>query len=397
MLLKKNRKRAVVVLGFLFCFLFQLTVAFAAPSSDMSLEEAIKQQEILTAKLVTLKQQEKEMRQAKETEKQEKLAADVARLQQQIEEINKMISAADQQSVMAALQSVKEEQQRQQRAQEDIRTSLDSLQSQQQSVMSMLESMRNTQSFQSFQQPSYANNNGGASFSGNTQDAASAQRDAEMQFSYSPGGLYKIYCKPGYLTDIRFREGEKITFVGGGNTAQWVMDTSNTGSGSSSVPHLYVKPARADVATNIIVNTTNHSYQILLNTADWYNPIVSWAYSSEVQLMQKINAERDNAFFAEKNVGRGQPENLNFDYKVKTNKQDWAPTAVFDDGQKTYIKMPNSVRQGDAPVLFVKERGKKELSLVNYRVKDNYYVIDRLFDQAELRVSEKDSVQIKRN
>ena len=44
-----------------------------------------------------------------------------------------------------------------------------------------------------------------------------------MVFSYGPEQVYKIYCKIGYLTDIKFKDNEKITYVGGGDTAQWLF------------------------------------------------------------------------------------------------------------------------------------------------------------------------------
>ena len=53
---------------------------------------------------------------------------------------------------------------------------------------------------------------------------------------------------------------------------------------------------------------------------------------------------------------------------------------------------------GRLPVLFGRERGKKMLSMLNYSVKDNTYIVDRVCDEAELRVSENegDKIRIKR-
>jgi type IV secretion system protein VirB9 len=64
---------------------------------------------------------------------------------------------------------------------------------------------------------------------------------------------------------------------------------------------------------------------------------------------------------------------------------------VFDDGQKTYIEMSLSVKSSEAPALFVME-GSDPL-LVNYRVKGDFYIVDRLFDRAQLRIG-KQSVDI---
>ena len=53
-----------------------------------------------------------------------------------------------------------------------------------------------------------------------------------------------------------------------------------------------------------------------------------------------------------------------------------------------FIEFPPSLPQGEAPPLFVRgDKGGAEL--VNYRLKGRYYVVDRLFSAAELRLGEK--------
>ena len=56
---------------------------------------------------------------------------------------------------------------------------------------------------------------------------------------------------------------------------------------------------------------------------------------------------------------------------------------VFDDGAKTYIQMPAEREHREAPVLLVMGKdGKGEMT--NYRVKDQTYIVDRLFDRPNL-------------
>jgi type IV secretion system protein VirB9 len=75
--------------------------------------------------------------------------------------------------------------------------------------------------------------------------------------------------------------------------------------------------------------------------------------------------------------------NLCFDYAVKGGDENLRPVRVFDDGAKTYIQMPLGVQNRQAPALVILgQDGKGEL--VNYRVKDQLYVVDRLFDHAQL-------------
>jgi type IV secretion system protein VirB9 len=62
----------------------------------------------------------------------------------------------------------------------------------------------------------------------------------------------------------------------------------------------------------------------------------------------------------------------------------WRPQRVFDDGRRTYIEFPLDIATSEAPPLFLRDGA--DVALVNYRVIGNRYVIDRLFDVAELRL-----------
>jgi type IV secretion system protein VirB9 len=79
---------------------------------------------------------------------------------------------------------------------------------------------------------------------------------------------------------------------------------------------------------------------------------------------------------------------LHFVYKLESKDPPrWMPLQVFDDGQKTYIQLPPTLATTEAPALFIKSR-EGTTQLVNYRQKANWYIVDRLFDEAELRVGE---------
>ncbi len=223
-----------------------------------------------------------------------------------------------------------------------------------------------------------------------TQDSINSQGNSTMVFRYAPNQMYKIYCRAGYLTDMAFKKGEQITFVGGGDSSAWtISDTVVDG-----VPHIYIKPLVDSNTTNLIVNTTKHSYHILLNTSvDWYNPMVRWSYENERNTENMIQRDRDNK------ISMGTVETpvdaLNFNYSVSGNGAD-SIARIFDDGKKTWIQFKG--RPNDTlPPLFVRRRGNKALQMVTYRIKDSYYMVDMVFDLAELHISEGDIIKIKRN
>lgn len=369
----KDFKKILITLTLVMTILVPTT--FANASDDLEL--AIKKQEMLIAELTAKKEQE-----AKETKIQE--------LEKKVEDYNKL--KEEQNSFKSTLEQIQNQLQTfmENNKNSELDETLKELKQKQSDLSYEFQNINNNQ-LKNVYQPAITAPINNLS---NTQDAINSQRDAENVFAYYTGGIYKIYCKVGFLTDIKFKQGEEITFVGGGDTAKWVIDNSTTGVGEKAISHIYIKPIMPNISTNLIVNTTNHTYQIIVNSSDFYNPIVSWSYSSEEQLSLKINKEKDNLLFTEKNLNLSNPDSLNFNYKIKGKDYIWKPEMVFDDGLKTYIKMPESVKQGNAPVLFVKEKGSKNLSIVNYRVKNNFYIVDRLFKNAEMRVSEKETIKI---
>jgi type IV secretion system protein VirB9 len=76
--------------------------------------------------------------------------------------------------------------------------------------------------------------------------------------------------------------------------------------------------------------------------------------------------------------------NLNFRYTIEGDAAPWRPTRAFDDGRKVYIEFPRGIAQGEMPPLFVIGAA-GDSQLVNYRVRGNHMIVDRLFAAAELR------------
>src|SRR5262249_11720728 len=75
------------------------------------------------------------------------------------------------------------------------------------------------------------------------------------------------------------------------------------------------------------------------------------------------------------------------DHYVISGTADWKPVTVYSKRGKTYIEMPASVRHKEAPVLFEETRKgwfHHEKILVNYRVKDRWYVVDKVIDKGTL-------------
>jgi type IV secretion system protein VirB9 len=76
------------------------------------------------------------------------------------------------------------------------------------------------------------------------------------------------------------------------------------------------------------------------------------------------------------------PGQLNFSYKIDGANVPFRPVRAFDDGSHVYIQMAPGMKTSDAPALLIAAGGGTQM--VNYRVEGNYYVVDRLFNQAIL-------------
>ena len=110
---------------------------------------------------------------------------------------------------------------------------------------------------------------------------------------------------------------------------------------------------------------------------------LSWNYPEEALLaIRRAQAAAEAAAPVASGLSL---EKLDFGYQISGDRPAWRPLRAFDDGQRTYIEFPASLAVGEAPPLFLID-DKRTASLVNYRVQGRYYIVDRLFSAAELRL-----------
>ncbi|WP_187435287.1 P-type conjugative transfer protein TrbG [Bradyrhizobium cytisi] len=204
--------------------------------------------------------------------------------------------------------------------------------------------------------------------------------NAAQIYTYSPGALYQIYAAPGQVTDIALEEGEQLTGSGpiaAGDTVRWVVGDTESGSGDARRVHILVKPTRASIETNLVVNTDRRTYLIELRSRERpYMPSVAWYYPETVRQRSRSAALKPVLPDPEQRIAR---------YAIEGDSPPWRPLVAYDDGRKVYVEFPAGIVQGEMPPLFViGSEGKTEL--VNYRAYGNVLIVDRLFAAAELRL-----------
>jgi type IV secretion system protein VirB9 len=226
--------------------------------------------------------------------------------------------------------------------------------------------------------------------------------NAVQVYPFSDGAIYRVLTAPGEVTDIALQPGEVLGAVAAGDTVRWVIgDTTSGGSGSgpgeTKRTHVLVKPFSAGLATNIIITTDQRTYHLALaSVARSAMVALSWTYPRD-QLIA-LKAAEDHARVVQPVATGLSIDQLQFDYVISGDRPAWRPLRAFDDGRQTFIEFPASLGTGEAPPLFLVD-GKGTVSLVNYRLQGRYYVVDRLFDTAELRLGLKhqDIVRITRS
>ena len=220
--------------------------------------------------------------------------------------------------------------------------------------------------------------------------------NAIQVYPYQEGQVYRLYAAPEQVSDIALQAGEALVSVASGDTVRWIVGDTTSGSGANRRTHILVKPSAPGLNTNLVISTDRRVYHLALKSTDRIAmAALSWNYpQDELMAIERTASDTEAA----RPVAEGLAlDRLNFDYRISGDDPDWRPLRAFDDGRQTFIAFPSSISVSEAPPLFV-TGANGAAQLVNYRMRGNYYVVDRLFDAAELRLGEKkqDVVRITR-
>lgn len=206
-------------------------------------------------------------------------------------------------------------------------------------------------------------------------------------YPFTQGALYQVYTAVGQITDIALQPGETLVGSGpvaAGDTVRWIIGDTESGTGTTKQIHILVKPTRAELMTNLVINTNMRTYHMeLRSTEKTYMASVSWQYPQDQLIaLRRQNTEAQAAQPVASGVDLSR---VNFRYEVTGDRAPWRPLRAFDDGKQVFIEFPRGIGQGEMPPLFVVGPEGDTSELVNYRVRGNYMIIDRLFAAAELR------------
>lgn len=223
------------------------------------------------------------------------------------------------------------------------------------------------------------------------ENSPTSGKDGRVLYAYG-AGLPVVVCAPLRVCTIELQPREKITSEPQiGDSVRWNVSPATYGQGEDTTSVIVLKPQEPGLDTNLLITTDRRAYYLrLISKPQDYVARVAFSYPEDEnneKWRQHLLAQRAQAL-QEKSDARSTPtvitaDKLNFNYKIRGGNEQIRPVRVFDDGAKTYIQMRPEIQNRETPALLVLgPDGKGEMT--NYRVQQQTFIVDRLFDRARL-------------
>jgi type IV secretion system protein VirB9 len=194
-------------------------------------------------------------------------------------------------------------------------------------------------------------------------------------FPYDPDTQPVVLAKLYHVNDIALVPGDQLRSVSAGDTGQWDLCWT---APCAAPGHVIVKPKDPGIETNLVI-AGDRTYNITLKTSGHYMPRVAF-YDPEA-LLASAAAHRSAMAAAQQ---RPQPDLavLTENYSISGPNVPWRPLRAVSDDSHVYIQMPHDLLGSPAPTLMLKTASGN--AVTNYTTREDYYVVDQLFDRAVL-------------
>ena len=184
---------------------------------------------------------------------------------------------------------------------------------------------------------------------------------------YRNNQVVTLEVAPGYQLVLEFAADERVESVGLGDSAAWMVSPTRRGD------HLFIKAVQAGVSTNMTVVTDIRTYAFDLHPLP--GPSTTMAYTVRFSYPAPPGA---NAPAAETVTVPDTRYRVSGDKKLR-------PSAISDDGIKTYIEWPANVAM--PAVYAINDQGRE--TLVNGMVQDKTLVIDGVAQRLRFRIDKR--------
>ncbi|MGY6255134.1 TrbG/VirB9 family P-type conjugative transfer protein [Paraburkholderia sp. DHOC27] len=204
------------------------------------------------------------------------------------------------------------------------------------------------------------------------------------QVVYRQDEVVRVIAQRGFATHIALDPAEHILVVAPGDRDGWQV-VANRGDHD-----VYLKPQLAAHDTNLEIRTDRHSYSFDLvvlplkarfgNDDEMYR--ITFVYPDAQAA--KTKAEDDAALVRERLDKPPVVRNPAYSMQVMPHSEDIAPTAAWDDGRFTYIRIPNNRR---IPAIFRVADDSSE-SVVDRHMADDVIVVHEVARRFVLRLGD---------
>lgn len=197
-------------------------------------------------------------------------------------------------------------------------------------------------------------------------------------------GQPTLVCAPLELCVIYLEAGERVVENGVhlGDTVRWQIAPA---IGAEHRTQLVVKPIDVGLETSLVIITNRRTYHIKLRSRRHdYMPGIAFKYPSDLATQWQEYHQKTKQIQEHSTTSQGiNLADLDFNYRIEGCADCYfKPLRVYNDGAQTIIEMPHTLKRGTAPALLV--NGSQGDELVNYRVQESKYIVDRLFMHAIL-------------
>lgn len=207
-------------------------------------------------------------------------------------------------------------------------------------------------------------------------------------FAWSPGRVFEVWTAPLRVTTLTLGEGETLIAKAAGDTVRWQIGEAASGEGARRRTHVMLKPLERGLETNLVLTTNQRVYLIDLRSGgpDAFNAAVAWDAPAAPGLPMSLDPVETRVPYP---VATPEgPLDARYRLEPQGRRPRWTPSAVFNDGRRTFIAFAPDLQVDEAPALFVIAPD-GESQLVNYRQAGGLFIVDRVLDRAELRLGDR--------
>ncbi len=221
--------------------------------------------------------------------------------------------------------------------------------------------------------------------------AAADRLENGMQvFAWTPGRIYPVRAAPLRVTTLTLAPGEVLVSKAAGDTVRWQIGEAASGEGAGRRTHVLLKPLQRGLETNLVLTTNRRVYFLDLRSvgADGFNAGVAWDATAFEEPASGVATRTEPARVADPVVEPEGPLDARYRIEPQGRRARWTPSSVFNDGRRTFIAFDPDLQIDEAPALFV-IAADGEAQMVNYRQSGGLFIVDRVFDRAELRLGDR--------